>query len=474
MRKLIFGIFTFTSLVSCATTGRATDGLSLNEAIEQVAGELSSPTTAKTRLAIVSFESESTELSEYIIEELTAALYDKGLMDIADRRNLDYIRKELDLQYSGEVDDESAVSIGKFVGAQKIVVGELLNTGNGYRFRVVVLNVESATREGGARLNVRDDKILRQLITALGKRQKSPSTIYRQSETIVPNTAGAYLDRGIQFAVRGDFDIAIEDFTEALTLDQNFAAAYLQRGKSLLASISDVVFVSENFEDFDLYVGTFVQDVLATANSSIDDLTKAITLNPTANAYKYRGICYAGLGDLDKALADFTQGIRLAPNNVSIYNYRSIAYSKKKDYDRAIADCNKAIKIDQNYFLGYANLGSYYSTIDDYDRSIENCKKAIKLEPNNGFVPTVQFILEMAYISRGRSSFSKKDYNRAIADFTEAINLDNDFAYAYYLRGNAYTWKDDFNKAIQDWERALRINPDYKEAKDALLEIRGW
>jgi hypothetical protein len=56
----------------------------------------------------------------------------------------------------------------------------------------------------------------------------------------------------------------------------------LQKGKAILVSISDVVFVSKDFEDFDLYVRTFTDDNLTIANSAIDDLTKVITLNPTA------------------------------------------------------------------------------------------------------------------------------------------------------------------------------------------------
>jgi tetratricopeptide (TPR) repeat protein len=408
------------------------------------------------------------------MEELTAGLYDNCITDIADQRNLDYIRKELDLQYSGEVDDESAVSLGKFLGAQRIMIGELVDTGKGYRFRVTVLNVETAAREGGTRLTVRADRSFKQMVATLNKGQKTTMSTSRQTENTVPKTPGAYLDRGILFAVRGDFDVAIGDFTEALRLDQNYAAAYLQRGKSLLASISDVVFVSENFEDFDLYVGTFTQDVQVIASRAIDDLSKSISLNPSANIYKYRGISYTGLGEADKAIADFTQAVKLAPNNVSIYNYRSIAYSRKDDYRHAIADCNKAIKIDPTYFLGYANLGSYYRRIGDYDQSIANCNKAIKLEPDNGFVPTVKVILEFAYLSRGHNYFSKKDYNRAIADFTKAIDLDPDFAEAYYSRGNAYTWKDDFSRAIQDWEKALIIAPNFQEVKDALREVRGW
>ncbi|GAB6391345.1 MAG: tetratricopeptide repeat protein [Treponematales bacterium] len=61
---------------SCASTGSAGDGLSLQEAIEQAAAGVSGKLPPKTRVAIVNFDSESPELSEYVMEELTGALYD--------------------------------------------------------------------------------------------------------------------------------------------------------------------------------------------------------------------------------------------------------------------------------------------------------------------------------------------------------------------------------------------------------------
>ena len=472
MKKIILLFFVFVILLSCATTGKNGNSLSLNEAINQAANEIARVLPPNSRVAIIDFRSNSLALSEYIIEELTTAIHINGIIDMADRRNLHYIRKELDFQLSGEVSDESAVSIGKFAGAQKIIIGEMIHIGSDYRFRLYVVDVEASTRMGGSNFNVRNDRNLRQLVTALDNGRINTGNY--NFENIAPTSPGAFLDRGILFAVRGEFDIAIQDFSESIQLDRNYAAAYLQRGKALLASITEVVFVSDEFEDFDLYVRTFANDDIIIANSAIDDLTKAIAMNPTANAYKYRGISYDGLGDQDKAISDFTQGIRLAPNNVSIYNYRSIAYSRKGDFDRAIADCKRAIQIDPNYFLGYANLGSYYCRIGDYEQAIINSNIALKLDPNNGFIPNVMMILYNAHFSRGINHFSDKEYVRAIADFSEAIKFLPNSADAYYLRGNAYTWTNNFPRAIQDWERVLIIDPDYLEAKEALIEIRGW
>ena len=53
--------------------------------------------------------------------------------------------------------------------------------------------------------------------------------------TGAPQTAADYLNRGLIFAIRGDFDIALRDFDEAVKLKPDMALAYLQRGKTYLA-----------------------------------------------------------------------------------------------------------------------------------------------------------------------------------------------------------------------------------------------
>lgn len=119
----------------------------------------------------MAFDSESEQLSEYIMEELTGALVNTR-MEVADRSNLAYVYKELNFQASGDVSDESAQSIGKFLAAELVVTGELINTGPRYRLRVSSITVETAIRAASTRLNVRKDQNLSSLIAALGTNKR--------------------------------------------------------------------------------------------------------------------------------------------------------------------------------------------------------------------------------------------------------------------------------------------------------------
>ena len=64
-----------------------------------------------------------------------------------------------------------------------------------------------------------------------------------------------------------------------------------------------------------------------------------------------------------------------------------------------------------------------------------------------------------AYNNRGVAWQRKGDYDRAITDYTKAIELNPRFAEAYYNRGNAYYSKGQYDQAISDCNKALELNP---------------
>ena len=69
----------------------------------------------------------------------------------------------------------------------------------------------------------------------------------------------------------------------------------------------------------------------------------AIRFDPkNADIYCTRGLAYEHKGDYDKAIADFTEAIRLEPKRGSTYRRRGSAYEKKGEKDKANADFAKA------------------------------------------------------------------------------------------------------------------------------------
>ena len=73
-----------------------------------------------------------------------------------------------------------------------------------------------------------------------------------------------------------------------------------------------------------------------------------------------RGISAYEKGDHDKAIADYTEAIRLDPNYAEAYCDRAVAYSDKGDYDSTIADCTEAIRLNPKYAEAYFMRGGVY------------------------------------------------------------------------------------------------------------------
>jgi TolB-like protein len=144
--------------------------------------------TAGSKVIILNFTSDWTQLSEYIIEELTGYVVNEGSLTVVDRRNLDIIRQEMNFQLSGEVDDETAQSIGKKLGAQIIVSGSITAIGSTYRLRIRAISVETAQIQGMQNIDVVQDSRLAAL-TGTAYTGATAAAMPITTTTISPNNA---------------------------------------------------------------------------------------------------------------------------------------------------------------------------------------------------------------------------------------------------------------------------------------------
>jgi TolB-like protein len=144
-------------LLCCAGTLGAQQSLTLDEVVALAGRDIEGKIKSGANLAVLNFDSGSEMFSEYVVEELTGALVMGGKVSVVERRSLDLLREEAHLQLSGDVGDDVAVSIGKQLGAQGIVTGSLQDMGDAFRFRIKVINVESARIEAQFGYNLRKD-----------------------------------------------------------------------------------------------------------------------------------------------------------------------------------------------------------------------------------------------------------------------------------------------------------------------------
>jgi len=159
MRKILF-IFYLTQLVVSAFSQNA---VSLDAGFSGGVKYFEGRIVRGTRLVVFNFKSSSPKLSEYIMEELTVYFVNNGSFNMVDRSNLELLQQEMAFQLSGEVSDETAMSIGKKLGAQTIISGSIEPFGDLLRLRIRAIDVESATIQGIYTVNIQKDRILTSL-----------------------------------------------------------------------------------------------------------------------------------------------------------------------------------------------------------------------------------------------------------------------------------------------------------------------
>ena len=246
-------------------------------------------------------------------------------------------------------------------------------------------------------------------------------------------TAYDYYEIGLSYQQTGNYQAAIENYSQAIALDCNNPFYYYRRGYAK----------HENSQFYD----------------AIADYYHAIYLHQDGNAYYYfrRANSRYVLGRYQEALDDYEYGIQLReldfpsnPNNPQFYFGKAITQHALENFEAAISDYSKAIDCcstnpNAKYYFGRAES---YVANGDYQNAITDYTSAINLNPNNAEY----------YFKRGETKSLINNYQDAIIDYNSAISNTTSPLYSYYFkRGQAKQLLTDYEDAIIDYDNAICI-----------------
>ncbi|MDR1250486.1 MAG: CsgG/HfaB family protein [Treponema sp.] len=132
-----------------AAPAKSSAATGIEGALEKAAEQTLRNVTQRSKIAIVYITAQDRSTTDYIAGELEFIWVNEGFI-LIDRSQLDRLRREQDFQMSGEIDDETAVSIGKFAGADIIVTGKIDGEGSLRRLRLRALDTQTAQVVGAA------------------------------------------------------------------------------------------------------------------------------------------------------------------------------------------------------------------------------------------------------------------------------------------------------------------------------------
>jgi lipoprotein NlpI len=185
------------------------------------------------------------------------------------------------------------------------------------------------------------------------------TTIIESGRESRRNLAVAYYNRAFSFEKKGEYQLAVEDYSQVLRAQPKDPETLNNRGEAY----SEMGDFPHALADFDKSIRLTANNALAFDNRgyvylqqgqyalAMTDFNQAIHLDPTmGNAFINRCTARARTGQqLDLALADCTLALSHLPTNVEGLDARGLAHLRLNQPDLAVADFNAALKVNPKF-----------------------------------------------------------------------------------------------------------------------------
>lgn len=317
---------------------------------------------------------------------------------------------------------------------------------------------------------------------------------YSQAINIVPDDDRFYNQRAQVYYEQGKYDLADKDYLKMISLKEGDVMGYMGIGRNANAQkryedaikqFDYVVKLEPNYSSAysfraESYIG------LKKYNEAIDDVISALGIDrdrkafyelqeladsafeqtvaklkvqkikePNEQSWDYDlGIVYERAAKYNKAIAYYKESLEKEFNIITVSRISS-CYDDLGDYDKALEYCNQAIALDSvktNYLYEKANI------LDNAGRTQEAIKTMSDYIANTPDEPA-------GYYQRGWFKDHSGDIEGALEDYTMAITLQPNVAYAYLNRGVLYRLKGENAKAESDFKQVVRLDSIPEEAE---------
>lgn len=317
---------------------------------------------------------------------------------------------------------------------------------------------------------------------------------YSQAINIVPDDDRFYNQRAQVYYEQGKYDLADKDYLKMISLKEGDVMGYMGIGRNANAQkryedaikqFDYVVKLEPNYSSAysfraESYIG------LKKYNEAIDDVISALGIDRDRKAfYELQELADSAF---EQTVAKLKAQKIKEPNEQSWDYDLGIVYERAAKYNKAIAYYKESLEKESNIITA-SRISSCYDDLGDYDKALEYCNQAIALDSvKTNYLYEKANILDNAgrtqeaiktmsdyiantpdepagYYQRGWFKDHSGDIEGALEDYTMAITLQPNVAYAYLNRGVLYRLKGENAKAESDFEQVVRLDSIPEEAE---------
>ncbi len=170
------------------------------------------------------------------------------------------------------------------------------------------------------------------------------------------------------------------------------------------------------------------------------------------------GIALGTKGQVDRAISEYQEAIRLKPDFAKAHYNLGAALGMKGQIDQAISQYKEVIRLTPDDAEAHYNLGLAFGRKGQIDEAISQYRETIRLKPDDADV----------HNNLGNALFNKGQIDEAVRQYQEAIRLKPDYVEAHNNLGVALGNKDQIDEAIGQFQEAIRLKPDNAEAYNNL------
>jgi len=182
-----------------------------------------------------------------------------------------------------------------------------------------------------------------------------------------------------------------------------------------------------------------------------------------AEAHNNLGLTQQAAGQMQEAMAQFSQALRLKPDFALAHYNLGIVLEQVGRVQEAIGHYEQAVRSEPDFGLAHYELGIALVKQGRLQEATEHWKHALRIQPGYADAHNT---LGIALVQLGRPQ-------EAIYHWEQALRINPDLAEVHYNLGVTLEQVGRVQEAIQHYEQALRIQPDFVQAQNALARARA-